>query len=100
MTYKLIDKLKKKKGRVSRRLDKSKKLDISRKIITVYLANDFYSKNGNNGDKDKKDKKIKFKKKIDKKREKLIEKVNKMRTKNKRLDNLILKLKMRRSKLR
>lgn len=102
MPNKLMNKLRKKKGRLSRNMDKSRKLDISEKVITVFIADDFYSKNGNINE-DKKDKILKdkkFKDKFEKRKIKLIEKVNKIREKNKRMDNLILKLRMRRTKLR
>ena len=105
MPSKILKKLKKKKGKLSRKLNKSRSLEISKNIITVYVADDFYKKNGTNGE-DKKDKKIKkdiskqYKDKRDKKTKKLIDKINTFKKKNKRIDNLIGKLMLRRTKLR
>ena len=90
MAKKLSDKLKSKKGKLPNGLNKSRAINISKNLISVYLLS---SEEEIEKNKDKKIKLILNKK--DQKLAKIIQRINAFRLKNKRIDLQITKLRNR-----
>lgn len=83
MVHKKIKKIKKKKGKLSRTLDKERKFELSGNIIKFILLS-----NGSNGNGKKKTKIKKARKRVDM----INKKLKKLKLKNKRLGGIISKL--------
>lgn len=93
MTKKFSDKLKKKKGTLSKGLNKSRAINISENVISVYVLNEDQEKK-KNGEK----KRLTFSGDRDKRLMKIIDKINLFRAKNKRIDIKIRKLRNRKNR--